>query len=73
MVTGWYQDETGSLYYLNPVSDGTMGQMVTGWRWIDDSWYYFNPMSDGTKGKMMVSTVIDGIYMVDEKGRWIEK
>ena len=72
MLTGWYQEEDGTLYYLNPLSDGTMGQMVTGWQWIEGSWYYFNPTSDGTKGKLMVSTVIDGIYMVDEKGRWIE-
>lgn len=30
MVTGWFTDVDGNRYYLNPVSDGTQGRMVTG-------------------------------------------
>ncbi|MGN0158572.1 MAG: hypothetical protein ACI39W_05460 [Brotaphodocola sp.] len=50
MMTGWFTDADGRKYYLNPVSDGTQGKMVTGWNWIDGSKYYFNEDSDGTKG-----------------------
>lgn len=35
LMTGWYQDEEGNRYYLNPASDGTQGRMLTGWNWID--------------------------------------
>lgn len=52
MVTGWYTDTDGNIYYLNPVSDGTRGRMMTGWNEIDGSTYYFNEKSDGTKGAL---------------------
>ncbi len=52
LVTGWYSDENGDTYFLNAVSDGTLGRMVTGWNWIDGKWYYFNEDSDGTKGAL---------------------
>lgn len=71
MVTGWYAGGDGTIYYLNPISDGTQGQMAVGWRFIDDAWYYFHPISDGTKGRLMKDTVIDGIYKVNGKGQWI--
>ena len=53
MVVGWYTDNDGNIYYLNPISDGTQGQMLTGWQYIDGVWYYFNPESDGTRGKLL--------------------
>ena len=55
MRTGWYQAEDGYVYYLNPRSDGSQGQMLTGWQWIpDDSGqeycYYFKPDEGGPMG-----------------------
>lgn len=71
MITGWFTDQYGSSYYLNPVTDGTQGQMLTGWQQIDGIWYYFNPSSTGGVGKLLTNTIIDGIYSVNEKGQWI--
>ena len=31
MVTGWFTDVDGNRYFLNPLSDGTLGRMMTGW------------------------------------------
>lgn len=72
MRTGWYQDRTGGWFYLSPVSDGTMGRMVTGWNWIDGCCYYLNPVSDGTKGRLLVSGVTPDGFTVDDAGRWTE-
>ena len=76
LVSGWYHDLDGRLYYLNPVSDGTKGRMVTGWNWITDIdgityRYYFNENSDGTKGALIQNGVaLDGAVL-DEKGRQV--
>ena len=42
---GWVQEENGSWYYLNPVSDGTQGAMKTGWFTDpqDGHLYYLDP------------------------------
>ena len=72
MVTGWQTDSNGNTFYLKLVSDGTQGQMLTGWQIVEGAWYYFNPVSDGTKGKVMAGTVIDGQYEVNEKGQWVK-
>lgn len=72
MVTGWYYDELdGYWYYLNPVSDGTLGRMITGWYLIDDFYYYFNPNSDGHKGRMYANETTPDSYYVDSSGRWV--
>lgn len=71
MVCGWYLDKDGRWYYLNPVSDGTMGSMVTSWRMIEDKWYYFNEKSDGTRGALLTDTVTPDGYKVDGNGVWI--
>ena len=71
MVTGWFTDQNGNLYYLNPAIDGTQGQMLTGWQQIDGSWYYFNSSSKEVMGKLLTNTVIDGSFLVNEKGQWI--
>jgi hypothetical protein len=71
MVTGWYQDTDGNLYYLNPVSDGTLGGMVTGWRWINGKCYYFQEKSDGTKGALVKDTVTPDGYIVNQLGEWM--
>lgn len=71
MQTGWLLDG-GRYYYLNPVSDGTLGRMIIGWHWIDNKCYYFNPSSDGYKGALMTNTVIDGQYRVGADGALIQ-
>lgn len=76
MLTGWFLDNDGNWYFLNPISDGTQGMMMTGWVWIMDGFgvqrcYYFNPVSDGYRGKMMTNTIVDG-YMIDADGCWTE-
>ncbi|MGC6177913.1 N-acetylmuramoyl-L-alanine amidase family protein [Lacrimispora sp. 38-1] len=71
MVTGWQTDADGVTYYLKAASDGTQGQMLSGWQNIDGIWYYFNPVSDGTKGKLLMNTVTPDGYTVNEKGQWI--
>lgn len=70
MVTGWYTDVDGNRYYLNPVSDGTQGRMLTGWYWIDGMCYYFNSVSDGTRGAMKRNCEIDG-YQLNADGIWV--
>lgn len=72
MVTGWQTDADGITYYLKAASDGTQGQMLTGWQNIEGAWYYFNPVSDGTKGKLLTSTTTPDGYHVDQKGQWIQ-
>ena len=73
LKTGWYSDETGDVYFLNAVSDGTQGRMYTGWNWIDGKCYYFNETSDGTRGALKRDylapdgnrTNRDGVWVVD--------
>lgn len=72
IVTGWFIDADGSRYYMNPVSNGFMGAMQTGWKMIDGSWYYFNTVSDGYRGKLLVNTVTPDGYQVNENGQWID-
>ena len=74
MLTGWFTDVDGNRYFLNPLSDGTLGRMMTGWVWIMDEFgvqrcYYFNPNSDGYRGKLLTNTIIEG-YTVDANGCW---
>ena len=77
MMTGWYTDTDNNQYYLSPISDNTMGQMVTGWYWIPGAdgkkrCYYFNPVSDGTKGALFRGKNTPDGYLVNEDGAWIE-
>jgi len=61
------KDSDGKMYYLNPVSDGNQGAMLTGWQLIDGKWYYFNPVSDGYQGMMVTNAAVDG-YVIGEDG-----
>lgn len=72
METGWFTDTDRHVYYLNPVSDGTKGRMVTGWNLIEGKWYYFNTVSDGTRGAMFVNRKTPDGYQVDGKGVWVQ-
>ncbi|MFT4104991.1 MAG: hypothetical protein QM657_04445 [Lacrimispora sp.] len=71
MMTGWQTDLDGNTYYLKSASDGTQGQMLTGWQYIEGAWYFFNPASDGTRGKLITNTVTSDGYVINEKGQWI--
>lgn len=72
MLTGWYYDsEAGHWYYLNPVSDGILGKMMTGWVIIDGAYYYFNPNSDGGRGRLYMNETTPDGYQVDGDGKWI--
>lgn len=76
MTTGWYIDANGDVFYLNPVSDNTLGRMLTGWTWIDDNGdgvsecYYFQEVSDGKRGRLYKGTTTPDGYTVNEKGQW---
>ena len=72
MVTGWFTDGDGNRYYLNPVDDGTLGMMRTGWQVIDGKSYYFNTQSDGTMGRLYVDTVTPDGYRVGADGAMIQ-
>lgn len=69
--TGWFTDSDGEIYYLNPVSNGFLGAMLTGWHQIDGYWYYFNPVSNGHKGALLRNTTTPDGYQVNEKGQRI--
>lgn len=70
MMTGWYTDAMGNTYYLNPVSDNTLGRMVTGWQWIDGNCYYFKTAPDGTRGSLLKDTITPDGFKVNEQGVW---
>lgn len=75
MVTGWYTDTDGNIYYLNPVSDNTQGRMFTGWNWITGAdglqrCYFFKTVSDGTRGSLYRATTTPDGYTVDATGAW---
>jgi uncharacterized protein YjdB len=72
MVTGWQTDKDGNTFYLKTATDGTQGQMFTGWQAIEGTWYYFNPVSDGARGKLLTNTTTPDGYKVNEKGQWIQ-
>ena len=69
--TGWYQDEAGDRYYLNPASDGTQGRMLTGWNWIDGQCLYFEEESNGSRGALKRNAVLADGKQTNENGAWI--
>ena len=71
-VTGWFTDGDGNRYYLNPVDDGTLGMMRTGWQVIDGRSYYFNTQSDGTMGRLFVNATTPDGYQVGADGALIQ-
>ncbi len=69
LITGWYTDPAdGCVYYMNPLSDGTKGKMMTGWVMIDGKEYYFNPYSDGTRGRMYCNEMTPDGHFVGPDG-----
>lgn len=73
MITGWYTDMDGNVYYLNQDPASVLGRMVTGWNQIDGVWYYFNMVSDGTQGRLLKNTETPDGFLVGEDGAWIVK
>lgn len=54
MITGWFTDKDGNVYYLSPVSDGTKGRMLIGRQVIDGKEYYFSEAEgSGTMGALV--------------------
>ena len=72
MATGWFTAADGNIYYLNPISNGFQGAMLTGWQFIDGFWYYFNPVDDAIQGAMYRNTTTPDGYQVDANGRWVQ-
>lgn len=76
MHTGWLHDKDGKSYYLHPYSDGTLGHMYTGWKWIPEmegklKCYFFNQESDGSKGALLQNCQTPDGNWVNENGEWI--
>ena len=68
-------DADGRWYYLNPVSNGELGTMMTGWQWIANEegtefCYYFFPQPGGPMGAMAVQATTPDGFEVNEQGRW---
>lgn len=58
MITGWFTDLDGNVYYMNPVSDGNRGKMCTGWTVVKDEYgqersFYFSEVSGGPLGSLV--------------------
>ncbi|MDO4488562.1 MAG: hypothetical protein Q4B67_05700, partial [Eubacteriales bacterium] len=75
LTTGSFTDKDGKVYYLNEVSDNTLGMMLTGWQLIKGKWYYFNPTTRGTEGMMLSGWFTDPasslIYYLDPNGGYM--
>lgn len=74
MKTGWHLDGDGRWYFLNPISDGTKGRMMTGWHWIDGRCYYLEERAGRGHplGAMYAGERTPDGYEVDRNGAWID-
>lgn len=73
MRTGWFRDEGGQRFFLNPVSDGRKGRMLSGWQWIEGRCYYFDESPGESQGRLFISCVTPDGYSVDGEGRWVNE
>lgn len=73
MLTGWYTDQNGAQYYLNPEKGAHEGLMLTGWQKIDEKWYYFNKNYGAQMGQLLRNTKTPDGYLVTADGSWDEK
>lgn len=64
MVTGWYVDINGDIYFLN-TNDKELGRMVRGWCKIGEDYYYFN-----NDGVLLKNTITPDGFHVDDTGKW---
>ncbi|ETP73290.1 hypothetical protein UYO_0756 [Lachnospiraceae bacterium JC7] len=65
MATGWIT-WNNQIYYLIPDSDGWMGRMATGWKYIDGKWYCFGK----EHGNMLKGGKTPDGFLVGEDGVW---
>lgn len=72
LILGWHKEGDGSWYYLNPVDDGTLGAMRTGWQLVDGKAYYFSPKADGGQGKLLTNTTTPDGYQVGADGALVQ-
>ena len=72
MLTGWYKNVYGDWYYLNPISDNTMGAMLKGWQYINGYWYYLEEKEAASLGRLYVSKQTPDGKTVDAEGRWVK-
>lgn len=72
MMTGWFTDTDGNVYYLQETSDGSRGRMVTGWQTIGGKEYYFsNEEGSGTMGALLRNTTTPDGHQVNARGEKI--
>ena len=64
MVTGWYVDPSGDMYFLN-TDEKELGRMARGWCKIGDDYYFFNP-----NGVLLKNTITPDGFYVDVEGKW---
>lgn len=71
MLTGWYKNAQGDSYYLNPVSDNTLGRMLKGWQYIDGAWYFFETANADRLGALYKSSKTPDGSTVDASGKLV--
>ena len=69
MLTGWFTNSYGDLYYMNPVSDNTLGRMFTGWHYIDGYWYYFEEKDETRLGALSRNKTTPDGSKVNDRGQ----
>ncbi|MDO5140121.1 MAG: InlB B-repeat-containing protein [Eubacteriales bacterium] len=72
MITGWFTNSFGDQYYMNPVSDNTLGRMLKGWQFIDNNWYYFEETQEARLGALYKNGRTPDGSTVNEKGQLIK-
>lgn len=74
MQTNWLNDND-DWFYLNPISDGTLGRMKTGWLQYKNKWCYLEEQSNGNQGTLYVdckATINGKEYQFDKDGYLID-
>lgn len=74
MVTGWFTDIDGHMYYLNPAFDLTQGRMLTNWQYIDGFWYCFSEETTqgNPVGSLLRNITTSEERVVNDQGQWVQ-
>lgn len=70
MHSGWFTDNDGNIYYLNPIMDGCQGAMLTGWQQIEGKWYFLRDWTGAPYGSLLRNGRTPDGYTVDADGVW---